>query len=287
LTAQEEALALDPNYADALAARADVAAQLANMFTPDAKQQAILNATAVDSAKKAVAVAPTSGWAYSILGQTLAFVSSDFKGGDVAFRKSVELEPGNADVLHAYASFAASFGRADAINVARRAVQLDPLGLGSYGNLALTLFYAHRFDEAAEAFKESARLGYNHVNESWAGLNELAAGRPEAARKACERDMNFWYNQGCLALAYHKLGRHNDAQTMLEKIKTAQGDAGAFQYAEIYAYWGDTAGALKALQHAVKIKDGGLLSINTDPFLDSLHDNPEFKAIVASLDLPT
>jgi serine/threonine-protein kinase len=287
LAAQEEALTLDPEYADALAARADVAAQIGNMFTPDAHAREQLYAKAVESAEKAVALAPRSGWAYSILGQTLANVKGDFKAADAAYRKSVELEPGNADILHAYASFAASFGRADAINMARRAVQLDPLGLGSWGNLALTLFYAHRFDEAAAAFSESARLGYNHVNASWSGLNELAAGRPDSARKACEMDTEFWYNQLCLALVYHKLGRQKDAQAMLDKIRDSQGDALGIEYAEIHAYWGNPAAALQALQHAVQINDPGLLSIRTDPFLDSLHDDPEFKAIVAKLDLPT
>jgi len=287
LAAQEQALALDPQYADALAARADVAAQIGNMFTPNAHDREQLYTKAIESAQQAVALAPESGWAYSILGQTLANVKGDFKAADVAYRKSIELEPGNADVLHAYASFAASFGRADAINVARRAVQLDPLGLGSWGNLALTLYFAHRFDEAAAAFNESARLGYNHVNASWAGLNELAAGRPESAAKACEADVEFWYNQLCLALVYHKLGRQKDAQAMLDKIKASQGDQLAIEYAEIYAYWGDKPAALKALRRAVEIGDPGLLSVNTDPFLDSLHDSPEFKAIVARLDLPT
>ena len=74
---------------------------------------------------------------------------------------------------------------------------------------------------------------------------------------------------------------------MLDKIKASQGDQLAIEYAEIYAYWGDKPAALKALRRAVEIGDPGLLSVNTDPFLDSLHDSPDFKAIVARLDLPT
>lgn len=287
LAAQDQAIAFDPQFADAYAARADVAMQVANMFTPDPKEHAQLNAQALADAKTAAALAPDSAWALSILGQGLAFVAADFHAADVAYKKSVELGPGNADILHSYASYAASFGRADAIRAAQRAVQLDPLGLGSYGNLGLTLFYAHRFDEAAVAFRESARLGYNHVNPSWQGLNELAAGRPQSALAPCESDKMFWYNQLCLALVYHKLGRQADAQGMLDKIRAAMGDELTFEYAEIYAYWGRPAEAMKQLRRAVDVKDSGLLSLKTDPFLESLHADPEFQSILAKLDLPT
>jgi hypothetical protein len=36
-------------------------------------------------------------------------------------------------------------------------------------------------------------------------------------------------SQQCLAVVYHKLGRHADAEAELAKIKTALGDVGAIE----------------------------------------------------------
>jgi tetratricopeptide (TPR) repeat protein len=131
------------------------------------------------------------------------------------------------------------------------------------------------------------RLGNNRVTINWMGLNALALGDASTALKYCERDLNFWYDQVCLAMTYHALGRHGDAENMLKRMMAAQSDGAAYQYAEVYAFWGDAANAMYWLTRAVELKDGGLMAIKTDPLLDSLRDNPEFKAVVERLNLPT
>jgi hypothetical protein len=45
--------------------------------------------------------------------------------------------------------------------------------------------------------------------------------------------------QNCLALAYHKLGRHADAESALAREKALEGDTGAVDYAGAYAQSGD------------------------------------------------
>jgi tetratricopeptide (TPR) repeat protein len=67
------------------------------------------------------------------------------------------------------------------------------------------------------------------------------------------------FNQVCLAVAYDKLGRHADAESMLVKVKASSGDAAAYQYAEIYAQWGNTSKALESLETALRLRDPGLV----------------------------
>jgi TolB-like protein/DNA-binding winged helix-turn-helix (wHTH) protein/Tfp pilus assembly protein PilF len=286
LAALEEAVALDPQYADALAFRADVMMQVAVMYVSDEKERNTLMAEARASVEKAIKLAPQSGLAYSTLGGVLSATSADYKAADAAYRRSVELEAGSAEILRQYASYAAAFGRADALTAARRAVNLDPLDLGAHANLGVALFYAHRFTEAAAAFKESTRLGNNRVTLNWMGLNELAAGHADAALQYCDHDRNSWADQGCLAMTYHLLGRHAEAAAMLEKMMASQGDNGAFQYAEIYAMWGESQRAMRWLERAVELMDGGLLAVKTDPFLDSIRTMPRFDELVAKVGLP-
>jgi hypothetical protein len=57
---------------------------------------------------------------------------------------------------------------------------------------------------------------------------------------------------------YDKLGRHADAEAELAKMKAALGDAAAYQYATIYAQWGNRGQALEWLETAWRLRDPGL-----------------------------
>jgi tetratricopeptide (TPR) repeat protein len=85
---------------------------------------------------------------------------------------------------------------------------------------------------------------------------------------------------------YDKLGRHADAEAQLAKLKAAQGDAGAYQYALVYAQWGQRAKALEWLETALKLRDPGLEVLKTDPLLDPLREEPRFQAIERELKFP-
>jgi hypothetical protein len=51
---------------------------------------------------------------------------------------------------------------------------------------------------------------------------------------------------------YDKLGQHAHAEAELSKLKAALGDAAAYQYATIYAQWGNRAQALEWLETALR-----------------------------------
>ena len=85
---------------------------------------------------------------------------------------------------------------------------------------------------------------------------------------------------------YHKLGRHADAEAELAKIKATLGQAGAYQYATIYAQWGKHPKALEWLDTAMRLRDPGLELLKTDPLFDPLRDEPRFQAIERALKFP-
>jgi tetratricopeptide (TPR) repeat protein len=108
----------------------------------------------------------------------------------------------------------------------------------------------------------------------------------ERARASCETTPDFWLSQQCLAVIYHKLGRHADAEAELAKLKAAQGDASAYQYATIYAQWGNRAKALEWLETAWRLRDPGLVYLKTDPLLDPIRQEPRFEAMMRELKFP-
>jgi hypothetical protein len=88
-------------------------------------------------------------------------------------------------------------------------------------------------------------------------------------------------------MVYHDLKRKPEALAMLNRLKAGQGEDGAYQYAQIYAKWGDTKQALQWLARAAALHDPGLLAIKTDPFLSSIRETSEFRKLVLSLNLPS
>ena len=73
---------------------------------------------------------------------------------------------------------------------------------------------------------------------------------------------------------------------MLVKLMAAKGDLGLYQYAQIYAQWGNRPKALDELERAVRMRDSGLHSLRTDFLLDPLRDEPRFQAIERELKFP-
>ena len=74
---------------------------------------------------------------------------------------------------------------------------------------------------------------------------------------------------------------------MLRRIESAFGDEHAYEYASIYAQWGDKAKALQWLETAVRVRDSGVSLLKVDADLAPLRDEPRFQAIERELKFPT
>jgi len=119
------------------------------------------------------------------------------------------------------------------------------------------------------------------------GLAYLSLGEFEAARASCATPPLDWYNSFCLAIVYHKLNRQSDADAALAAVRAAYGDDASYQYAEIYAQWGNIPKALEWLETAYRTRDPGLLYLKVDPLLDPLRQEPRYKEIERKLKFPT
>jgi TolB-like protein/Flp pilus assembly protein TadD len=287
LAALNEAVALDPQFANAHALRADVLTQLANAYVKDPAESQRLNSDALQTVKRAVALAPDSSFAFSRLGRVLSSITSDYAATDAAYRRSMELAPGNASALQGYAYFAIRMGRNDALPAVERARALDPLNPSVLSTLGTVQYYARRYDEARTSMLESMKRWDNRVTQDWLALNELASGNPAAALPYCELETRSWSTQLCMAIAYHKLGRRKEAEAALQKLKDEEGDAGMYEYAVIHAQWGEPSEAIKWLERAAELKDPALIEIKADPLLDPLRKIDRFNDLVAAQHFPT
>jgi TolB-like protein/cytochrome c-type biogenesis protein CcmH/NrfG len=286
IAAYTEAIRLDPHYALAFAGRS-IALSDAAVEAETAAAVREGNDKAQADARQALALAPDLAQAHLALA-SVADDKLDFTQASEGYERALALAPGNAEVLGRSGEFAALMGHFDAgLAAARRAVVLDPLARQSHSRLGRALYAAGRYAEAVAAYAEVLSLEPDFKSTYGArGFAYYGLGNLERARASCETKPDDWLSQQCLAVIYEKLGRHADAEAVLSKMKAANGDTDAYQYATIYAQWGNRAKALEWLDTAMRLRDAGLENLKTDPLLDALRKEPRFQAIERELKFP-
>jgi TolB-like protein/tetratricopeptide (TPR) repeat protein len=287
IAAFAEAIRLDPNFALAFVGRSYALAGYAEAVATGAAIRESFEQAESD-ARRAITLAPELPQAHLALGSIFEDAILDFAQARAEYERALALAPGNAEVLRFSGSFAAYMGHFDAgIATARRAVVLDPIARNSHLVLGGALYAARRYAEAANAYAEAISLNPDYT-EPYAdrGLAFYGAGDLKGARNSCETKRDDLYSPQCLAIVYDKLGRHSDAEAELAKIKARSGDSGAYQYAAIYAQWGDRTKALESLNTALRLRDPALESLKTDPLFDPLRNEPRFRAAMAELKFP-
>jgi TolB-like protein len=284
IAAFTEAIRLDPNYALACAGRSLAYSYFAVYFATGAAIRESFDKALAD-AHQALALAPELADGYVALARYFEFGSLDFAQASEAYDRARALAPGNAEVLAGSGRFAVWMGHIDAgLTALRRAVVLDPLNPRGRDVLSQGLYYSRRYAEAVAAATDAISLDSDYqVAYGFRGLANYGLGNLERARASCEAKPDWYQNQQCLAIAYEKLGRHGEAEAILAKMKTANGDSSAFEYTTIYAQWGNAPKALEWLDTAMRLRDPGLASLKTEPLMDPLRKEPRFQAIERTL----
>ncbi len=289
LAAYDEAIRRDPGFAKAYMSLALAQIIFAgNSATSSAAREAFEQARA--SAQKAVALAPELGEAHSVLGFALDAGFQDYSAAALEHERALALSPGNSRVLLIAARFFAELGRQQpAIANAQRAVALDPVNAGAYRILGLVFLYTHRYADAITAYDRALTINPNAVQAAAnRGLAQAALGQLAAARQSCGTPPVDWLSHLCLAIVLHRLNRPADARAELAKLQAEAADETdqAYQYAQIYAQWGEHAKAISWLQTALRAKDSGLIQLKVDNLLDPLRQDPRFKAILTQMKFP-
>ena len=282
-----DAIRLDPHYALAYAGRARALTAYAGDYATGSAVRESLDRALTD-ARRALELAPGLAEGHWALARVFEF-SLEFPQALVEYEHAASTGSGNARILGEYGRFATYMGKVEpGLSAARRSVLLDPLSPRSHSLLGQALYFAHRHQEATVVAAEALRLDPQRmVDYALAGLNQYTLGDLQAAVAMCARKSDNWGILLCQAVTYQRLGNHADADIARKKLESTLGDASAYQFAEIYAQWGEPARALQWLDTAQRRRDPGLGLLKTDPLLDPLRKEPRFQAIERELKFPS
>ena len=275
LASFDRAIAADPRYAVAYAARARSLAVMGNQYDQGAKRRARYD-DAIVAARRAVALAPDAAETQSALGFALFYGKIDVRGARSPYERSFALGRGDADVLSRYALFSARCGRIDAARPAiARAATLDPLNARTFRLMGEVEYSARQYRAAIPHYQRALSLNPSlSVANSSIGDCRYLLSDVEAARADHAREPSSLFRLTGLAIVDRKLARDADADKSFAALVAEHGDNGLYQQAQVLAQWGRSADAVAVLGKAYDAGDAGLLYLNSDPFLDPLRRDP-------------
>ena len=174
----KQAIRADSSYARAWSGLADAYVLFipAEYSVPGINPDSILS-LAEQAARRAIAIAPGLGEAYSSLGQILGYRQKWPEAGK-AFERGIALSPAYATGHQWYAYDLMMRNRwGEAIAEMERAKQLDPLSLIIILSLGFAYDGAERSDEAAAQFDQARAITPDHLlTQSFGCIHELLSG---------------------------------------------------------------------------------------------------------------
>ena len=279
-----QALDLDPEYALAWAGLSRVyATQAGNSWLPIAEGFG----KAREAAERALQLAPDLAEAHAALGEILIFYDWEWHGADVSLRRALELAPGNARIMRSTAILAALLGRLDeTIALLRRAAALDPLGVPVHRSLGRWCYCAGRLEEAEAAIRKTLELNpHGDRLHHTLGLVRLQQGRLDEALEAFQQERYEALRLLGLTLAQHARGLSAESHAALKELTDTDAAGSAYQIAEGHAYRNEADLAFQWMERAYAQHDPGLISMNVDPLLRRLHDDPRWQPFVEKMGL--
>lgn len=281
----EHATQLDPSYALAwawLSRARDLQARTGNIPREEG------NRLAREAVERALALNPNLAAAHAQMWRLKRYVDFDWVGADASIQRAVALDPGNPEYLTQAAISAATFGRSgEALELARRAVELDPLNPDSWENLGQIEYFEDQLAGAEVDVKRALQIR----SDVWPGavlLSEIYVmeGRPQDASPEIERVRSDDLRVYLHALTFAALGRREESLAALKELIANYSTYDAFEIAQAYAFRNERDEAFDWLDRAYAQGDNAVPETNVDPLLKNLHNDPRYAAFLTKIHLP-
>ena len=280
-----QAIESDPSYAQAYAGLADCYTSLV-LYSEFPPQETFPRAK--DAALKAVELDETVAAAHSALGKVRLWFDWDYAAAEREFKRAIELDPGDAIVHEAYASYLKAVRRLDeALSEGKRAQDLDPFSILMINSAAWTLYYQGRHDEAIAEFRRTLEMDPTFGNSHW-GIGRTYEQKqmyPEAIAEMQKGGPDFPIRRGTIGHVYGLMGNRREAQKLLDEVRNDPHRT--YDVAYIYLGLGQKDQALEWMEKTYQARYPWLaIQIKPDPRLNSLRSDPRFQDMMRRIGVP-
>ena len=291
VNAFQQAVAIDPNYAQAWAALAEAEA-LFPAYAADPAQAA--SARSLAAAQRALTLDPDVALAYVAQGMVYSN-QMRWPQADRAFRRALVLAPGDSEALNQYAQFLDGVGQLEpALAEMERALQRDPLS-GVSAAICVQLKFILHHDDAATLTAQMGKLLADHADSVYvhraAALMYLALHRyPEAETQVRAAATLNGGDPDAKALLVRAMADQAQRAGAVQALETSPANADLRRDAIVHAFYliqlGERDHALATLEDAATNKNSTIPQLLWNPAFDPIRDDPRFKAALKKMGLP-
>jgi TolB-like protein/Tfp pilus assembly protein PilF len=275
-----EALAIDPDYAEAWSALGVIQTNLTGQghMPPD-----VGFARAKSSAERALKLDPANVRAITGLAWISMYYDWDFRAAAQYLGEARRIEPGNASVLNTSAVLNGVFGRRDAmISLYEEALAKDPMSMSVLGNLAGAYLNTNP-QKTRELVEQMRALEPDSLNVPlFAAWAEQFDGNAEIAVEQFKQmdDVNGAWGR---ALGYWDLGMDAESDAAIEEL--IQMNAHPTRIAVAYAHRDDHDNAFQWLETGFEERDDWLIEVRLYKAMDNLADDPRWEDLLSRLSI--
>ena len=284
-----QAIAVDPRYALAYAARAETFFDMGDISMPMSEARRKVE----DDVEAALRIDPNLPEARMIRANLKFQFDWDFRGAEEDFKRVIALNPNYAGAHDQYAYYLALTGRPlEAASEVKLAQQLDPVNPAISVDVGLPYYLARKYDEGIAMNRKSLEMFPNfwlaHMAHGWALFEK---GDHSAAIQELERAKALEQNSltmGMLGNAYARSGRKEEARKLLAALREQSKShyVASYWIAMIYVGLGEKDEAFAWLDKAYQERSWWLVWIKMDPKVDSLRSDPRFATLMNRVGLP-
>jgi serine/threonine protein kinase/Tfp pilus assembly protein PilF len=284
----ERAIALDPQYALAWAGLGDAYGTL-GYYGLIPTQEAM--SKAAHAAREALKLDAQLPEAHVTMALTHIFSDWNWAQAEREFRTAIRLNARHAHAHVFYGLFSVAAGEAEE-GIARvmRAREIDPLSSITNIGVGWAYMFAHRFEAAIDALRQTLDLDpmFRQAQGALCAANMFAGHYDQAARLLAE----YGHMWGCplpgtdvLPAILAQGGPQAFQRKVLELMEAAGGEATfpAIGMVVAHALVGNTDEVLTRLERIVEERNGQSVFLFVEPALDGIRDEPRLAALLARL----
>jgi adenylate cyclase len=285
IEAYQQALAIDPAYAEAWANIASTYVSQTRSGYRELDEGLKLSRQAVENA---LSLEPNLASAWASLAVIQNAFEWDWSGAEISIQKALQLAPNDIKVLNTAGNLSITLGGLDvALAYYQRILKQEPLDLIALYNIGNTLIKQLRLDEAETAFRRLLELN----PEDWGSRTALATimllqDRPQEAWNELELEVDPQQQEWGRILTLTALQRMDEAAQRLDAYILSNQSWAAYLIASVYAWQGDVDAAFVWLERAYQQHDAVIAELVGDPLLVGLHNDPRWLELLDKLGLP-